>query len=67
MPGQGALADGQPAELRRLALDGTVQETLTVQDTTHIAGVEANGQGEVWCGGAAAPYEKGCLLLVCPR
>ena len=44
-----------------------VEETLTVQDTMHIAGVEANGQGEVWCGGAAAPYKKGGLLLVCPR
>jgi hypothetical protein len=33
-----------------------------VQDTTFIAGVEANGQGAFWCGG-----EAGKVLLVRPR
>jgi outer membrane protein assembly factor BamB len=55
----GAIGGDKPAELRRLALDGTVEEALTVQDTTHIAGVESNGHGAFWCGGAA-----GKLLLV---
>lgn len=58
----GAAGDDKPAELRRLAPDGTVEETLTVLDTMHIAGVESNGQGAFWCGGAA-----GKLLLVRPR
>jgi outer membrane protein assembly factor BamB len=58
----GALDKDKPAELRRLALDGTVEETLTVQDTTHIAGVESNGQGAFWCGG-----EAGKVLLVAKK
>ena len=49
----GALDDAKPAELRRLAPDGTVEETLTVEETNHIAGVESDGQGGFWCGGAA--------------
>jgi outer membrane protein assembly factor BamB len=58
----GVSDDKRPPELRRLALDGTVEEALVVKDTTHIAGVESNGRGDFWCGGAA-----GKLLLVRPR
>lgn len=54
----GASDDGKPCELRRLAADGTVEETLEVP-VTHIAGVEANGEGAFWCAG-----EKGKLRLV---
>lgn len=62
----GALESEKPAELRRLARDGFVEETLTVKDTQHISGIEANGKGDFWCGGSAAPH-KGCVLLVRPR
>jgi len=58
----GAAGDDKPAELRRLALDGTVEETLALEGTTHLAGVESDGKGAFWCGGAA-----GTLLLVRPR
>ncbi|MGD0525379.1 MAG: glutamine cyclotransferase [Polyangiaceae bacterium] len=54
----GASDDGKPAELRRLAPDGTVEETLTVP-VSHIAGVEAAPEGGFWCAG-----EKGKLRLV---
>ena len=54
----GASGDGQPSELRRLAADGTVEETLTVPVET-ISGVEATESGEFWCGG-----ERGTLRLV---
>ena len=49
----GALDDEKTAELRRLAPDGTVEEILTVKDTTHIAGVESDREGGFWCGGTA--------------
>ena len=55
----GVSDDGASPELRRLAADGAVEETLIVAGTTHIAGVESNGKGAFWCGGAA-----GKLLLV---
>jgi outer membrane protein assembly factor BamB len=58
----GVSDDKEAPELRRLALDGTVEEALTVKGTTHIAGVESNGKGDFWCGGA-----RGVLLLVRPR
>lgn len=54
----GALADGQPAELRRLAADGTVEERLAVP-VRMIAGVESVGDGTFWCAG-----EEGTLRLV---
>jgi outer membrane protein assembly factor BamB len=55
----GALEKEQPAELRRLAADGTVEETLVIPGTTHVAGVESNGKGAFWCG-----VEGGKLRLV---
>ena len=50
---------GEPPELRRLAADGTVEETLTLKGATHLAGVESDGKGAFWCGG-----EAGKLRLV---
>jgi hypothetical protein len=46
----GASHDGKPAELRRLAADGTVEEAMRVP-LEAIAGVEGTGDGEFWCGG----------------
>lgn len=54
----GAAMDGKPCELRRLASDGTVEETVTVP-VEHIAGVEGAGDGSFWCAG-----ERGKLRLV---
>jgi sugar lactone lactonase YvrE len=54
----GASDGGKPNELRRLAADGSVEETLRVP-VAHIAGVERTGDDEFWCGG-----EKGTLRLV---
>ncbi|MDY7227392.1 glutamine cyclotransferase [Hyalangium rubrum] len=54
----GASGDGKPCELRRLAPDGTVEESLTVP-VESIAGVEGTGDGGFWCAG-----EKGRLRLV---
>ncbi|OJT24158.1 hypothetical protein BO221_13295 [Archangium sp. Cb G35] len=54
----GASGDGKPCELRRLASDGTVEESLAVPVKT-IAGVEGTGDGNFWCAG-----EKGKLRLV---
>jgi outer membrane protein assembly factor BamB len=54
----GASSDGKPPELRRLAADGSVEESLRVP-VEHIAGVEKTRDGEFWCGG-----EKGTLRLV---
>lgn len=54
----GASEDGKPCELRRLASDGTVQETLSVP-VPRVAGVEGTGDGGFWCAG-----EKGTLRLV---
>ena len=54
----GASDDGKPCELRRLGEDGSVEESLSVP-VTHIAGVEATGDGGFWCAG-----EKGRLRLV---
>jgi outer membrane protein assembly factor BamB len=54
----GASSDGKPCELRRLAADGSVEESLRVP-VAHIAGVERTRDGEFWCGG-----EKGTLRLV---
>ena len=49
---------GKPCELRRLASDGSVEESLTVP-VPAIAGVEGTGDGAFWCAG-----EKGTLRLV---
>ncbi|HVH46391.1 MAG TPA: glutamine cyclotransferase [Labilithrix sp.] len=54
----GAHGDQKPCELRRLAADGTVEETLTVP-VQMIAGVEGTPEGDFWCAG-----EKGKLRLV---
>lgn len=54
----GVSGGGQPPELRRLAADGTIEETLRV-DVEHVSGVEATGDGAFWCGG-----ERGTLRRV---
>lgn len=54
----GAAVDGKPCELRRVASDGTVEESLAVP-VSLIAGVESDGSGAFWCAG-----EKGKLRLV---
>lgn len=54
----GAAVDGKPVELRRLASDGSVEETISVP-VELIAGVESAGNGAFWCAG-----EKGKLRLV---
>lgn len=54
----GASDDGSPCELRRLASDGTVEETLAVP-VEAISGVEGTRDGAFWCGG-----RKGTLRLV---
>lgn len=54
----GVSYDGKPSELRHVAADGTVVESLSVP-VEGIAGVEAAGDGGFWCGG-----EKGTLRLV---
>jgi hypothetical protein len=55
----GVSDDGGPPELRRLAADGSIEETLTVNGATHVAGVESDRKGAFWCGG-----EAGKLRLV---
>jgi hypothetical protein len=54
----GASGGGKPGELRRLAADGSVEETLRVP-VEQIGGVERTHDDEFWCGG-----EKGTLRLV---
>jgi outer membrane protein assembly factor BamB len=54
----GAAVDGKPCELRRLASDGTVEESLSVP-VSLITGVEGDSKGAFWCAG-----EKGKLRLV---
>lgn len=54
----GVSEDGKPSELRRLASDGTVEETLSVS-CERIGGVEGTNDGSFWCAG-----ERGKLLLV---
>ena len=50
---------GEPCELRRLAADGSVEESLVIEGAAHLAGVESDGKGAFWCGG-----EAGKLRLV---
>jgi hypothetical protein len=45
--------DGVACELRRLAADGTVEETLAVPGAKTISGVESDRHGGFWCGGEA--------------
>ena len=54
----GSVGNDKPCELRRLATDGTVEESLEVP-VEMISGVESDGQGGFWCGG-----EKGKLRLI---
>lgn len=49
---------GKPCELRRLAPDGAVEESVSVP-VEFIAGIEGNGRGDFWCAG-----ERGTLRLV---
>jgi glutamine cyclotransferase len=51
-------ADGKPSELRRLAPDGTVEETLRVP-VELVGGVEGTRDGHFWCAG-----ENGTLRRV---
>lgn len=46
----GAVGDGVPCELRRLAPDGAVEEVLAVP-VRAIAGVESDRDGGFWCAG----------------
>jgi hypothetical protein len=57
----GAIGDDKPTELRRLASDGTVDESVTVP-VQLISGVERTSSGDFWCGG-----EQGRLRLVRTR
>jgi len=54
----GVSGDGMPCEIRRVASDGTVEETIEVP-VPSISGMEGAGDGTFWCGG-----EKGALRLV---
>jgi outer membrane protein assembly factor BamB len=49
--------DGQPSELRRLAADGTVEESLAVP-VKAISGLEAAGDGTFWCGGEGGTLRR---------
>jgi len=57
----GSIGEGKSPELRRLASDGTVVESISVA-VGKISGVERTPKGEFWCGG-----ENGKLRLVRPR
>ncbi len=58
----GVSDDAPSVELRRLAADGTVEETLVIDGASHVSGVESNRKGAFWCGG-----EGGKLRLVKKR
>lgn len=53
-----ASTDGKPSELRRLAADGAVEETVAVPVDV-ISGIEGVPGGELWCGG-----ERGTLRRI---
>lgn len=40
-----------PAQIRRLAEDGTVEEVLEVHGVEYISGLESDRKGGFWCGG----------------
>ncbi|MEY4509869.1 MAG: hypothetical protein RLZZ450_1991 [Pseudomonadota bacterium] len=54
--------DGKPCELRRLANDGAVEETLMV-DVARIAGLEGTPDGAFWCAGESGKVEKKAVVL----
>lgn len=54
-----APTDDEPAELRRLAPDGAVEETITLPKDVFVSGLELTPQG-FWCGGG----KSGKLRLV---
>jgi outer membrane protein assembly factor BamB len=49
--------DGKPSQLRRVASDGTVEESLAVP-VKAISGLEATGDGTFWCGGEAGTLRR---------
>jgi outer membrane protein assembly factor BamB len=57
--GGGVACDGSApsetprSELRRLACDGSVEQTSLLPDGVTVSGVEAAGDGRFWCGGGA--------------
>jgi outer membrane protein assembly factor BamB len=55
----GVSDDAPAAELRRVAPDGRVDETLVFPPGMHLAGIESDGRGGFFCGG-----EAGKLRLV---
>lgn len=46
--------DGKPGEIRRLAADGAVEESLTVPDGIFVSGLEGTKDGTFWCGGGSS-------------
>lgn len=57
----GVMGEGKTPELRRLASDGTVEESVSVP-VEKLAGVEQTAAGDFWCAG-----EKGRLRFVRQR
>jgi hypothetical protein len=54
----GASSDGKPCELRHVAQDGSIEETMEVPNIKSIAGIERTKDG-FWCAG-----ENGTLRLI---
>lgn len=56
----GVSDEAHPPELRRLGVDGTVEETLVLPGATHVSGIESDGKGAFWCGaeGGQAPARQ---------
>lgn len=46
--------DGKPGEIRRLAADGTIEESLVVPDGVFVSGLEGAKDGTFWCGGGSS-------------
>jgi len=44
----------EPAEIRRLAADGTVEASYVMPDGAFVSGLEAGAPGEFWCGGGGS-------------
>ncbi len=50
----GVSDESGPAELRRLAPDGSVEESIVFDDPkVFVSGIESDGKGGFWCGGEA--------------
>jgi outer membrane protein assembly factor BamB len=47
-------ADSAPAELRRLGVDGEVEERVALPDGVSVSGVESDGKGGFFCGGGSS-------------